>query len=202
MQVFLTYLEVEDDTEETLRPEPITREAQETMTYAALLVIVCVVVVIAIFLNKVYIYTDINHIRNMYKDEAKNSQKYYDANSVTSIQKTRTKQPRGCYGTNSSPSRVPLVFVYVLLRMLYSLVFTFTMFFCILALFVKPDMQHVAQLDRFTHYAQNETRTISRQFDAYWREELLREAGLVKDIQGACSYYVTELFDSLEFQVY
>ncbi len=47
----------------------------------------------------------------------------------------------------------------------------------------------------------NITRRLSSQITQYGQDELLRQAKLVTGMQGACSHYIEELFESMQTQM-
>lgn len=98
---------------------------------------------------------------------------------------------------NLSPGQFTFVVVYMIVRMLYSVIFTFTVFFAIVMLFLYDDVTHlrrVTQTQRAISLAQNNASTVAQQHGNF---EVVRQVELVANTQKACGSHVTELFDTI-----
>lgn len=102
---------------------------------------------------------------------------------------------------NLSHGQVVFIVVYTVLRLIYSLLFTFTVFFAVLMLFLKNDIAQFEMFGRFQAVKLNQSRELVRTISQYGQDELLRQAKLVTNMQGACSFYIEELFHTMQLQM-
>ena len=65
---------------------------------------------------------------------------------------------------------------------------------------MQSDVVRLSWLTQF-QWEKNESRNLAIEIDNYGQDELLRQAELVTMMQGLCSHYIEELFESMLFQV-
>lgn len=87
--------------------------------------------------------------------------------------------------------------IYIIFRIVYSLIFTFTVFFAILMLLVEADFKNLSTIKTFQGLKQNSSADLAGKINQYGQTELLRQGELVTSMQGACSHYIGELFTSM-----
>ena len=107
-----------------------------------------------------------------------------------------------CFPTKKlSHGQGMFIALYIILRILYSLIFTFSVFFALVMLFVQSDFSKVSHIIQFQHFKNNESQVLTDKVNAYGQEERIRQAELVTEMQESCSFYIEELFESLGFQM-
>ena len=178
-QVFLTQL---DATKELELPSatPMTSQQPMRISYVMLAACACAVVLLALIVNKVYVYTEMQQIRRI-RNHAKHGAK--------------ASGPRD--SDVSVKPKLGMLVLYVILKLMYCLIFTFTTFSIAVSFFMQSELTQLGNLTHFVSDAQNRRHALSADYDAHWRVELLHEAELVTSMQSACSHYVTELFDTM-----
>ena len=111
----------------------------------------------------------------------------------------------GTYTTTSLKQihhrRNVLIAVYLIVRFLYSLVFTFTVFFALMMLFLRPDCTRVANLGKFQQQLYNKSISVAADMNRYSHSEMLSQTTLMNNMQHACSHYIDDLIQSLARQM-
>ena len=97
--------------------------------------------------------------------------------------------------------QVIFIGIYIFLRLIYSLVFTFTVFFAIVMMIVEGDLVWVGKAGEYQKDKYNQSLQLSADLQKYGRDELLRQSELVTMKQGACSHYIAELFDGMAYEM-
>ena len=114
-------------------------------------------------------------------------------------------ESNGAYATSTmkrfNHRRNALIAVYVLMRLAYSIVFTFTVFFSLLTLFVWPDCTQLSAVGNFQQQLFNRSVSVAADVDRYSRTEMLAQTRLVNDMQRACGHYIDDLIQSLARQM-
>ena len=91
--------------------------------------------------------------------------------------------------------------IYVIFRMVYSVAFTFTLFYIVLMIFITKDIEQVTQIETIQFEKRNLTASISQAVEQHSNLEMNRQRELATSMQSACSHYIGELFDSLTLQM-
>ena len=94
-----------------------------------------------------------------------------------------------------------LIAVYVLMRFAYSLIFTFTVFFSLLMLFLWPDCTQLSAAGNFQQQLFNKSVSVAADVDRYSRSEMLAQTRLMNSMQRACGHYIDDLIQSLARQM-
>ena len=143
----------------------------------------------------VYIHTENTKSQVVLSKPEVHTGYYGDQNSDDSTQSSCFPAKKLSHGQGM------FIALYIILRIVYSLVFTFSVFFGLVMLFVQSDFSKVSHIVQFQHFKNNESQVLTNKVNEYGKEELLRQAELVTEMQGSCSFYIEELFDSLAFQM-
>ena len=167
-------------------------EERQVHLGAMLLVIAVIICVLVAVLLLAYTYLDCTKTRVM-RERQINVYENTNGRASSSDYCTAAK--------NLSQGQLLFIIMYALLRLLYTLIFTFSVFFAVLMLFIKMDFLTLSRLPEYQMRKYNDTRRMSLQIDAYGQNELLRQAKLVTGMQGACSHYIEELFDTMQHQM-
>ena len=191
-QTFLTQLKLDEGSEMT-GPEPVVLTEAEAVPFISFLIIIAITLFTVAIFNKAYLYSEVVRQKNRGHFIAKQQHNAMDT--------SQTRVHSATCGRSLSTGQVIFLVLYIVLRVVYSLLFTFTVFFAVLMIFIRPDLENLSRVDDFVQQAKNKSVDMSQSNDRHWRVELLRQAEQVKDMQGACSNYVTELFDSMAFQM-
>ena len=117
------------------------------------------------------------------------------------IPNERTAISNRTHASKLSKKQYVFVVSYVGFRVLYSIFFTFTVFFGILGLVLQNNVLQLSGIQEFQKRKYNETRSLALEIEKYGQDELLRQAELVTNMQGACSNYIEELFEAMLQQV-
>lgn len=201
---FLTQLNVGLN-EEVRDPEPVILMEASEVSYTVFVVIAGVTLITVAILNKCYLYSEVMRAKRKVFHTAKTNEQDFNM-SIDSgplagdMYNSQLSDDPSC-GNQLNTGQLTFLVIYVLLRIIYSLLFTFTVFFAILMIFIRSDLARLSEVDNFVQGAKNESVYVSHDIDKHWRVELLRQAEKVTDMQGACSNYVKELFDSMAFQM-
>jgi len=111
----------------------------------------------------------------------------------------------GTYTTTSLKQihhrRNVLIAIYLIVRFVYSLVFTFTVFFALMMLFLRPDCTRVANLGKFQQQLYNKSISVAADMNRYSRSEMLSQTELMNNMQHACSHYIDDLIQALARQM-
>lgn len=102
---------------------------------------------------------------------------------------------------NLTQKQTAFIGLYIILRIIYSLIFTFTVFFAILMLFVEGDLQQLSKIKTYQGIKHNSSADLATKINEFGQAELLRQGELVTSMQGACSNYIGELFHSMANQM-
>lgn len=95
----------------------------------------------------------------------------------------------------------PFIVAYVMFRVIYSLMFTFTVLRAILGVALEDDAVQLSGLTEFQKRKYKESRVLTSKIDDFRQNELLRQAELVRNMQGACSNYIEEIFGAILHEV-
>lgn len=91
--------------------------------------------------------------------------------------------------------------LYIVFRIVYSVLFSFSVFYIVLAVVISEDVERLSQLETLQLEKLNVSAALSRSIELHGSEEMARQRELASSMQGACSHYVGELFDSLAIQM-
>lgn len=189
--VYLTHIMFEQNTVQ--RQVEFIEAKSAPLEIGAMLVVIALTLAIAlVLLMFVYAYFECS------------KRKVQRERQISVYENTNGRAKSGDYCTaakNLSQGQLLFIILYALLRLLYTLIFTFTVFFAVLTLFVKVDFMTLSRLPEYQRRKHNETQSLSLRIDEYGQGELLRQAKLVTGMQGACSHYIEELFDTIQFEM-
>jgi hypothetical protein len=193
--VYLTHLLFES---EYLKSEPQTNSQLETeeSPWAIIAIVITITSILLLVLNLVYAYFEYTKVRALYN---KKNENYYKRSSG----EERDHIGNGVNAPSTKLTQKQYMFItaYIAFRVLYSLLFTFTVFLGILGVALQNDVLQLSGIREFQRRKYNESKTLAHEIEKYGQDELLRQAELVTNMQGACSNYIEELFDAMLFQV-
>ena len=108
-----------------------------------------------------------------------------------------------CYA-NGQITKGQFIFVvaYAIFRVVYSFLFTFTVFLAVLLLVLRPDFTQISKLPEYQQQQYNATRGIAADIDTYRNNETLRQIRLATNMQGACNKYIQNSFKLMQSEMY
>ena len=189
--IYLTHIMFEQNTVER-QVDYNEFESPPVEVGAMLVVIASTLAIMVVLLLFVYAYLDCSKKRAMRERQ------------INVYENTNGRAKAGDYCTaakNLSQGQLLFIILYTLLRLLYTFIFTFSVFFAVLMLFVKMDFLTLSRLPEYQRRKHNESQQLALRIDGYGQGELLRQAKLVTGMQGACSHYIEELFDSIQVEM-
>ena len=92
--------------------------------------------------------------------------------------------------------------VYLAFKIIYSLSFTFTIFYTVVLVICKADLDRLGQLATIPEYVRNQSLNISIEVENFAHREYLRQLGLFEDSQRACETYSEHLTQSILQDMY
>ena len=158
-------------------------------------VVVTTISLILFILNITYAYLEYTKIKALF---SKKAEKYYQRAAVDS---EAEQQKLAAKKQKLSRKKYMFIIAYITFRVFYSILFTFTVILALLGLVLQSDVMQLSGIQEFQKRKYNESKTISQEIEKHGQDELLRQAELVTNMQGACNNYIEELFDSMLFQV-
>lgn len=190
--IYLTHMVFEQDRLER-SARVAGRHDIQTDTWTTMVVIISVVLVVSGVALLTYVYLEFTKLKGEYC----NQQDYADVNRG----EPQSSQKQ-CFGTqNLNHNQVVFLILYGLIRLLYSLVFTFTVFSSVLLIFIRSDMSQINNVTVFQMSKHNASRARASDIGRHGQDELYRQSELVTSMQGACSNYIEELFTSMQNQM-
>lgn len=175
-------------------------DEEEHLSILTLAQIIGVAVVILVLLNKVYIYSEVRRLKVIRSHAFAYKTKVIHSNSSGAA--TLVKRPTG--SSTLSKGQICFLVVYVFLRIVYSLLFTFTVLLGLLSVVLElhaPPPVLDPEETAWSQPAVNRSWRSAEKLEAYWKQEVLREAEQVVNMQSSCSFYITEMLDSMAVQV-
>ena len=127
-----------------------------------------------------------------------------------------TRKRRGVYKVNSSQGGTRLccapntqlntcqccvVVVYAAFRLLYSLIFTFTVIGALITHVTHDDFKKLEGITKYQSVHMNKSRKLARDISEYGQQELLRQTKLMLGMQGSCSVYMDDLYAAIARQM-
>ena len=143
-----------------------------------------------------YLYSEFTRERKIYGPYPKSPHIYNEPSSLEE-ESTTLCSP----SNNLSQKQTVFIGFYILFRLLYSLIFTFTVFFAILMIFVEGDFRQLSKIKTYQGIKHNSSADLATKINEFGQTELLRQGELVTSMQGACSNYIGELFTSMANQM-
>ena len=194
--IYLTHLLFEQQRIERA-PEPLVLP-QAPVTSTTLFAIVSgITTVVLMILFIMFVYVEATKAKLVY-DSHEKIQNVYLAPACTEDEPAH----HGCFSSSHlSQTQIVFIGIYVFLRLAYSFVFTFTVFFAVLNIYIRDDFDQLGQLGDFQQLKVNHTHVVSQGVDKYSESELMRQAQSVTRMQGACSHYISDLFGSMSLQM-
>ena len=158
--------------------------------WAFVVIVVIATAVLLIICNLVYVYLEYTKVKGILKKD-------------TCYPRTEEMGGGGMCGSSNHLSQKQYFFIliYVTVRIIYSMLFTFTVFLALVGMVMQNDVGRLSRLTKFQQEKNNDSRHLAIEIDKYGQDELLRQTELVTTMQGACSHYIEELFESMLFQV-
>ena len=164
-------------------------------TWANMLIVICIVIACSGMFSLAYVYLECTKIRMIYTNHRSYTHSHNASNGGQ-------KSHSSCFGAhNLNQCQSAFIISYTLIRFLYSLMFTFTVFFAVLLIFIRDDLSQLNRISEFQISKQNASRQLAADIGQYGQDELFRQAKLVTSMQGACSNYIEELFTSMQDQM-
>ncbi len=193
--VYLTHLVFESNYLQS-EPQIKSQGGSEESPWAIIAVVIAITSIFLLLCNLLYAYFEYTKVRALYN---KKNENYYKRSSADD------RNHLG-YNTNNTSTKLTqkqymFITAYIAFRVLYSLLFTFTVFLGILGVALQDDVLQLSGIREFQRRKYNESKTLASEIEKYGQDELLRQAELVTNMQGACSNYIEELFDAMLFQV-
>ena len=160
-------------------------------------------------MNLMYAYLQLTKSRARHQRQNKTGSstrkhdKYYQAAIKHDTQHHRAEGVVKKPGSGKQLTECQYLFIvcYVVFRVVYSLLFSFTVFLAILVVILESDTYTLQKIPRFQRLKHNETHHYAASIDKHAHEELLRQSELVTNMQGACSNYIQELFVSVQNEI-
>ena len=115
----------------------------------------------------------------------------------------KAKESSGCCHASRKMSSGQFLFVilYVVFKIIYSLLFTFTVFSTLIIICLQGDIDQVGQVSVAQGRQYNKSRDYQRSIEAYMEDELQRQTKMVTNMQGACNQYMEDLMGSILKQI-
>lgn len=207
-QVFLTHLLFEST---YLKSSPQTDDSvmKTSPPWATIAIIVTCASVFLLILHLAFVYLELTKVKAALK--VRKDVTYYTRTSESVLASSEERDHLGSVGgdmivmCNTRPKltqrQSAFIIAYITFRIIYSILFTFTVFLALLGLVLKEDLNTLSQLRDFQQIKYNESRSFAAQIEKYGQDELLRQAELVTSMHSACSNYIGELFDVMLVQV-
>ncbi|XP_074657570.1 uncharacterized protein LOC141910730 [Tubulanus polymorphus] len=192
-KIYLSALYIRSNSSEKMSLEPDSYTNLHS-PWPTIVVIIVVFTAILIFLFFVYMY--------MICTEPKKSDKIIYAEStmnvVTEVEKSRKRLP---FRRMNRQNRVSFAIVYGVLRGVYTLMFTFTVFLAIFLAVNQSNLSIVSDFPRFQKNIDDEGKVMLSKMEQYREKELGRQQHFLNSIQSACNVYTTKLSKQLEFDM-
>ena len=158
-----------------------------------------------LFLHVAYVYLEVTKVKAAHNLKKKNFV-YYGTVGSAAVNPERCHQT--CDGvvmhsksTKMTQRQSMFIVCFIAFRVVYSLVFTFTVFLALMGLVLQGDLKTLSKLPTFQKEKYNTSSTLFTQIEKYEQQELLRQARLVGNMQGACTNYLGEIFDAMIHQI-
>lgn len=168
-----------------------------TVPLTVLMAFGSVVAVLLVAFSIAYVYKEINKTRFL------NTNQKTFADPIATMIGMDSPRSKAKPNRKHIQRRQPKVIagIYFTFWAVYSLGFTFTMFFAILSLLTHDDAIRVAEVGVFQADMQNVSATAAETIKHYRVNELIRQAQAITQMQKACSHYVSQLFTGLAFWI-
>lgn len=191
-------------TYDTLERKPLVGTQANSFPFLILSVLICGV--IAILCLVVFVHMDMNKGRDSRKKWEHAHSGRYDVTinpstypgGVLSNQNTWQSQQTCCQVLRAmSSSKTLVVILYIAFKVVYSFLFTFSVFFTVIILCLHGNLRllmgiHNIQVD---HY--NQSHGIQDKVEAHVQREVERQMDHLKHMQGACDLYAENLVETL-----
>ncbi len=191
-EIYLTHMLFEQHRVEKESELVRKLESSPPTQWAVLSVILTIGSIVTLLLLLGYVYLECTKSRLIYTSH--NINVYHATNG-------KANDDYCIAARNLSQGQVVFIIVYTVIRLLYSLLFTFTVFYAVLTLFVRADFNTLLKLSDFQTRKYNSSHKMVSEIRQFGQNELLRQAKLVTNMQGACSFYIEELFESMQHQM-
>lgn len=154
------------------------------MSIAVLLVVACVIVCVL-----AYLFLDVTRIKVVHTT-------HNGAAASLCNSPSKPEQPLCSSGTSLTQGQFAFVLTYVIYRLLYSILFTFSIVIAFFLILVHTDFLQLDNIPQFQLQNHNKTQEVFLKMNQYSSKELLRQGKLVTSMQGACSNYIEELLST------
>ena len=186
--------------------EAHTDSNHQTNRWSLIVIIMASCLIALLVMNLVYAYLQLTKSRVKQQRKSNSNHKIYKYYKASISQETQ--QYRLNENVKSAGSPKPLtecqylcIVCYVVVRVVYSLLFSFTVFLAILVVVLESDTYHLQNIPQFQRLRYNETHHYATSINKHAYEELLRQSDLVTSMQGACSNYIQELFVTVQSEI-
>lgn len=196
--IYLTHLLFEQQSVKR-PPAAITASPPVKASFAVLGVVSAVTASLLLILVAFFVYTESGKSKVAYAQVQQQMVKNVYPQTARASSPGRDSS---CMSTSHlNQGQIVFIGMYIVLRLVYSLIFTFTVFFAILFLLIDSDLSQFSSLGKYQREKLNHSLTVSAAIHNYSESELERQATLITSMQGACSYYIEELFISTRGQM-
>src|SRR6218665_303693 len=177
-------------------PEAMNTIGSPTVPLTVLMAFGSVVAVLLVAFSVAYIYKEIKKARFLNANQTSFADPIA---TMIAMDSPRSKARPNRSHAQSQPKII--AGMYFAFWAVYSLGFTFTMFFAVLSLLTREDAIRVAEVGTFQADMQNASAAAAETIKHYRVNELVRQAQAVTRMQKACSHYVGQLFTGLAFWI-
>ncbi|ELU02155.1 hypothetical protein CAPTEDRAFT_226427 [Capitella teleta] len=98
-------------------------------------------------------------------------------------------------------AQLAVTIAYITYRLVYSLVFTFTLFFMLLLVCLRDDLHTFAHLGQIQNKHMEQTHSLHGLIEKHTHDQVFRQTHNVEDMQGACNHYISELTSSMLYKI-
>ena len=106
------------------------------------------------------------------------------------------------HGQNLKKSQVLFIVCYASSRLVYSLLFNFTVFLAIVMVFHGEDVDRLSHISGLQMRKMNESQYIGNEMEKFQRKELAHQVQIVENMQYACDNYIHDLFLKMQEGMY
>ena len=183
--------------------EPYSQETRKALSdkptptgrWSLIVIIITSCLAALLLMNLMYAYLQLTKARAHKQSASK--QRYYHKSQ------TQSNNVSDSLRQNKQLTECQYVFIvcYVVFRVVYSLLFSFTVFLAILVVVIESDTNTLHNIPNVHHLKTNTTNTYASSINEHAQAELLRQSELVSSMQDACSNYIQELFVNVQREI-
>ena len=192
--VYLNHLDI-PESEVKSRPLAAAVVEPEQSSWASVAIIIAFALSMLLLFLCAYLYVDCTKPKS-----AKFMEEVIEIHKATSHMQG---SPKCCYPRkNINHTQFVFVILYAVFRVLYSLIFTFSVTMAIALLVVHDDLVKLSSLSEFQIQKKNETLEKAREIDNYREMETLRQIKLATRMQSACNHYIQDVFINMKEEMH